>query len=405
MAIEKLTASKIARISKPGKYGDGNGLYLQITKGFVKSWVFRYQIKGVEHYMGLGPLYAVDVKEAREAACKARACLARGGNPLMERAAILLEKKNLEENNKNFDECVVEYIAHHKHEWKSKKHLKQWESSLNTYVSPYFGKMDVREIKTALILRVLEPIWATKTETASRVRERIERVLSWATVHGYREGDNPARWDGHLQELLAKPSRIKTVRHHSSMPYQEIGMFFRRLNAQESIRAKALAFTILTASRTSEALYARWQEIDFARRIWIIPERRMKNSRPHRVPLAEAALQILHALKGLHPDWVFPNMKKKPHNLYYGSAMLELLKKMGYADITVHGFRSTFRVWAAEKTDYPREIVEIALAHKQATATEEAYRRTDFFELRQALMRDWGEWLLHPVFNSIPGQE
>ncbi|MCL2643890.1 MAG: integrase arm-type DNA-binding domain-containing protein [Betaproteobacteria bacterium] len=393
MAIEKLTASKVARISKPGKYSDGNGLYLQVTKSFVKSWVFRYQTNGKEHYMGLGPLHAVDIKEAREKARKARACLSRKVDPLQERMMITIKREKMEgfiEYSKTFDECVIEYIAHHKHGWKSAKHLKQWENSLRTYVSPNFGKMLVREITTVLVLKVLEPIWAIKTETASRLRERIERVLSWATICGYREGDNPARWNGHLQELLPKPSRIKIVRHYPSIPYQEIGEFFRLLNAEESIVARVLEFTIITVCRTSEALYARWQEMDLARCVWIIPGDRMKNGRMHRVPLTDAALKTLGMLKGLHPDWVFPNLKRgKP---YCETVMFNLLRRMKRPGITVHGFRSTFRVWAAERTSYPWEIAEMALAHRQAKAVEEAYQRSDLFERRQALMQDWADW-------------
>jgi len=389
MAIEKLTASKVARISKPGKYGDGNGLYLQVTKTLVKSWVFRFQMNGIEHYMGLGPLHAVNIREAREEAHKIRACLVRKIDPFQYRKTIVAMNKSNNKHDKTFDECVIEYIAHHKHGWKNIKHLKQWENSLRTYASPYIGKMFVRTMTTAHVLEILEPIWATKTETASRLRERIERVLSWAAVCGYREGDNPARWNGHLQELLPKPSRIKIICHHPSIPYQEIGEFFRRLNAQKNIGARALEFTILTACRTSEALYARWQEIDFQQRIWIIPGERTKNRRPHRVPLTDAALKILHALQGEHPDWVFPNRERNRPN--HESIMLDLLRKMNRFDITVHGFRSTFRVWAAEK-GYPRELAELALAHKLASVVEEAYQRSDLFERRRVLMQDWSDW-------------
>jgi integrase len=220
-------------------------------------------------------------------------------------------------------------------------------------------------------------------------------VLSWATIHGYRDGDNPARWNGHLQELLPKPSRIKIIRHYPSMRYQEMGDFFSLLKAQESIVARALEFTILTVCRTSEALRARWREIDLQSKIWTIPAERMKNRRMHRIPLSDAALRILSALKGLHQDWVLPNLKRgKP---FSETAMFELLRKMNRSDVTVHGFRSTFRVWAAETTDYPRELAEMALAHKQATAVEEAYQRSDLFGRRQALMQDWADWCVRSL--------
>jgi len=396
MAIEKLNTSKVSRISRRGKYSDGNGLYLQVTRTLVKSWVFRYQIGGKEHYMGLGPLHAVTLKEAREKAQKARACLVRKIDPLQDHATILSTKKEINEENKTFDECIIAYIAQHKNEWKSIKHLKQWENSLRTYASPYIGQLSIRKISTALILQVLEPIWIIKTETASRLRERIERVLSWAAIYGYREVDNPARWNGHLQELLPRPSRIKDVRHYPSIPYQEIGDFFRLLNAEKSIVARALEFTILTACRTSEALYAKWQEIDFTKNVWRIPAERMKNGRRHRVPLSEATLEILNTLQGLHPEWVFPNLKtRKP---FCESAMFSLLRKMKRPDITVHGFRSSFRVWAAEKA-YPKELAEMTLAHKQASSIEEAYQRSDLFRQRQVLMQDWSDWCTRPPTN------
>ncbi|MCL2876745.1 MAG: tyrosine-type recombinase/integrase [Betaproteobacteria bacterium] len=393
--IEKLSASKVARITKPGKYGDGNGLYLQVTKTLVKSWVFRYQIDNKEHYMGLGPLRLVNLKEARKKAHKARTYLASKIDPLRERQMIISKKKGIDEYDKTFDECIIEYIEHHKSGWKSIKHLKQWESSLATYASPHFGKMPVREISTALVLQALKPIWAIKTETASRLRERIERVLSWASVCGYREGNNPARWDGHLEELLPKPARIKIIRHHPSIPYQEIGEFFRQLNTEEGIAARALEFTIFTVCRTSEALYARWQEIDLARRVWVIPGERTKNGRMHRIPLVDAVLKNLNALKGLHPEWVFPNLKRgKP---FCESVMSVLLRKMNRHDITVHGFRSAFRVWAAEMTNFPREVAEMALAHKQASTVEQAYQRSDLFGRRQALMQNWSDWCVRDL--------
>jgi integrase len=404
MPIEKLTASKVARISMPGKYGDGNGLYLYVTKALVKSWVFRYQLNNREHYKGLGPLYAVSIHEAREEARKARACLARRKPPFQDHTVDVAGKRMPDGYNKTFDECVIEYIALHKHEWQSLKHLKQWESSLCTYASPHFGKALVRKITTALVLQALNQIWTTKTETASRLRERIERVLSWAIVCGYRKGDNPARWDGHLQELLPNPSRLKKIRHYPAMPYQEIGEFFRILGTQQSIKARALEFTILTACRTAESLHARWDEIDFARRLWVIPGERMKSGREHKVPLSDPALSVLSQLKGGHPEWVFPGaIKEKP---LYGGAMRNVLKNVNRGDVTVHGFRSSFRTWAAEQTTFPKELAELALAHKAGTQVEEAYQRSTLFERRRALMQCWADWCgcpCHLSSRSRPG--
>ncbi|MDR3213290.1 MAG: integrase arm-type DNA-binding domain-containing protein [Azoarcus sp.] len=387
--VEKLSASRVARISKPGKYGDGKGLYLQVTKNMSKSWVFRYEMNGAEHYMGLGPLHTVNIDNAREEARKARTCIARGIDPLRERALVAAQNKSMNTNRKTFDDCAAQYIENHKKGWKSEKHQKQWEYSLRTYVSPRFGKINVCDITTSHVLKVLEPIWATKTETAARLRERIERILSWAATLGYRDAENPARWDGHLQELLPPPARVKPVRHHPSMSYHEIGAFFSRLGNERGVAARALQFVILTACRTSEAQAATWQEIDLAQRLWVIPAARMKCGRQHRIPLADAALSILDSLQGAHPEWVFPGGRGRP---LHGSAMLDVLRRMNRGDVTVHGFRSSFRIWAAERTAYPREILELALAHRQGTQVEEAYQRSDLAERRRALMLDWAAW-------------
>ncbi|MDR0672999.1 MAG: integrase arm-type DNA-binding domain-containing protein [Zoogloeaceae bacterium] len=384
MPIEKLTTRQLARISTPGKYGDGGGLYLQVTKKLVKSWVFRFALNGVEHYMGLGPFHAVHIREAREKARKVRTMLTQGVDPLQARET---QDPVFLQGNKTFDDCVAEYIESHKAGWKNSKHLAQWKNSLLTYVSPCFGKRDVREIDTALVLQALTPIWETKTETAARLRERIARTLSFAATRGYREGDNPARWAGHLQELLPRPSRLKKVRHHPAIPYWEIAGFFRRLAEEKGCGAPALAFTILTAARTSEVLLARWTEMDFASRLWTVPAERMKSAREHRVPLSEAALAILRRQAGLHPVWVFPG--KKSDGTLNASILRDTLGRMNRGEATVHGFRSSFRVWAAERTTYPKEVAELALAHKAGTQTEEAYQRSDLLEQRRDLLRDW----------------
>lgn len=388
--IEKLTALKVARIAKPGKYGDGKGLYLQVTKRLAKSWVFRYERNGAEHFMGLGALHTVGLAEAREEARKARVLLFQGIDPLQTRQAAIAKNKAATANNKTFNECVIEYIASHREAWKNEKHQQQWENTLQTYASPHFGKLYVRQITTPLVLKALEPIWKTKTETASRLRERIERVLSWATTSGYREGENPARWHGHLQELLPKPSRLKKVKHHLSMEYQKIGEFFKVLKTESGLAARALELTILTACRTSEVRNARWEEFDFVKQVWVIPAERMKIAREHRVPLVGASLGLLEKLKSEGSPWVFPGGKEDlPLS---NMAMLQLLRRMGCVGVTVHGFRSTFRIWAAEQTDYPKELAELALAHTVGSAVEEAYQRSDLFERRRALMSDWAEW-------------
>lgn len=397
--IEKLTAVKVTRISKPGKYADGKGLYLQVTKALVKSWLFRYELHKEEHAMGLGPLHTVSLAEAREQARSARLLLSQGIDPMQHRAEAIEKAKALKAKNKIFNECMTEYLKSHKDSWSNEKHQKQWEATLLEYACPHFGKMNVRLVNTELVLRALEPIWRTKTETATRVRERIERVLSWASTMGYREGENPARWQGHLQELLPAPSKIKTVEHHPSLPYMEVGALYRLLQVEKGVAARALQFTILTACRTGETIFAKWDEIDFIRSVWEIPKERMKTKKSHRVPLVREALEILERVQGLDPVWVFPGRNlgnpipgRSSGNPMSNMAMANVLKRMQRSDITVHGFRSTFRVWAAEQTDYPKEMAELALAHAVGSAVEEAYQRSDLFERRRALMKDWTAW-------------
>jgi len=388
--INKLTALKIARTSKPGKYGDGKGLYLYVKNSLAKSWVFRYERDGSEHYMGLGAVHIVSLAQAREKARKIHESLAQGIDPLQARKEASMQKRIEKAINITFDTCAVEYISMRKDEWKNEKHRMQWESTLKTYASPYFGEMYVRLIETSHILKALEPIWVIKTETATRLRERIERVLSFATTLGYRAGDNPARWVGHLQELLPKPQKLKKTQHHPSMPYSQVRDFFGLLGKERSLAARALELTILSACRTSEVLLAKWEEFDLSRRVWIIPGERMKSGREHRVPLADAALAILNKVSGMDTIWLFPGTKKgKP---LPNMAMSVLLRRMNQSHATVHGFRSSFRVWAAEKTQHAAELAELALAHSVGSAVEQAYLRSDLFEKRRAMMQDWADW-------------
>ncbi|MCL1825744.1 MAG: integrase arm-type DNA-binding domain-containing protein [Betaproteobacteria bacterium] len=412
--FEKLTALKVARISKPGKYNDGKGLYLYVKESLAKCWVFRYKIEGLEHYMGMGGLGEVSLAQAREKVRQARESLAQGIDPLHARGVATQKKmgkahqtrespmrvteplqiqQQTEKRNasdKTFDQCAKEYIAKRKAEWKCEKHGKQWEYTLFTYASPYFGRMNVRLITTSHILKALDPIWETKTETATRLRERIERVLAWATTIGYREGDNPARWNRHLQELLPKPEKLKKAQHHPSMPYDQVGDFFGLLEKEKGLAARALELTILSACRTSEVLLAKWKEFDLSRRVWIIPGERMKSGREHRVPLVDATLAVLEKVSGMDTIWLFPGAKEgKPLS---NMAMSVLLRRMNQSHVTVHGFRSTFRIWAAEKTQHARELAELALAHSVGTAVEQAYLRSDLFEKRRAIMQDWAEW-------------
>jgi len=388
--IEKLTALKVARLNQPGRYADGKGLYLQITKTLAKSWIFRYERDGKERFMGLGPTHSVGLADARELARVARSRLALGKDPLDERNAEVQAAKVEKLSNSDFDTCAAEYIKSRQDEWKSEKHRKQWEATLRVHVSPHIGKLAVRRITTPLVMKVLQPIWKTKTETASRIRERIERILSWAAKQGYREGENPARWDGHLEELLPKPSRLKKVVHHPALPYREVGAFIRDLKQELGFGARALEFTILTACRTGEVLGATWGEIDFRRHVWTIPAERMKNSKEHRVPLTNSAEEVLKKVRGFHPTIVFPGRKKD--SLLSNMAMLGVLENLARPGLTVHGFRSSFRDWAAEMTQYPETIAEMCLAHTVGNAVENAYRRSDLFNRRRELMSDWAKW-------------
>jgi len=386
--IEKLSPSNVARLKKPGKYNDGGGLYLQVSRRGIKSWIFRYERQGEERCMGLGAIHAVSIGEARNAASKARARLAQGIDPLQDR--MLNGSGEQKPKDKTFDECVAAYVASHRSGWKSAQHARQWERQLQIYISPSLGRIHVRLIETAHIVRVLEPIWVSQTETATRLRGRIERVLSWATVSGYREGENPARWRGHLQVLLPAPAKLRRVHHHAAMPYEEISAFYERLCARKGKASRALAFIILTACRSNEVLQARWEEIDFERAIWTIPPERMKNGHTHRVPLVGAMLEILRRQQGQDPIWVFPG--RTPGKPLTQDAILAVLHRMVESKVTVHGFRSSFRVWAAERTEHPKEVPELALAHAVGSLVELAYQRSDLIERRRALMQEWCEY-------------
>jgi integrase len=337
--------------------------------------------------MGLGALHTVSLNEARIAAHRVRSRLALGFDPIQDR----LLGGRPKANDKTFDECVAAYISRHCKGWRSVKHAQQWEQSLRDYASPHIGRLHVRSIDTAHVLQALEPIWVARIETASRLRSRIERVLAWATISGYREGENPARWKGHLQELLPPPAKVREVRHYPSMPYQEIGAFLRQLTTRKGDAARALAFTILTACRSAEAREARWEEIDLGEATWTIPPKRMKAGKAHRVPLTAAMLGILRGQQGRDAAWVFPG--KKPGSPLSGDAILAVLRRMGVG-VTVHGFRSTFRVWAAECVDCPKEVPELALAHAVGSAVEAAYQRSDLFGRRRALMQAWNDFCM-----------
>lgn len=386
--MPKLTALAISRISERGLYNDGDGLYLQITARGTKSWIFRYRVDGRLRDHGLGSAKTLTLAEAREIARDCRKLRLSGIDPIDHKQKRRVAEKLEAARAISFQNCAEAYIAAHKASWKNEKHVAQWSATLATYAYPVFGELPVADVDVALIMKALEPIWTEKPETAARLRGRIERVLDWAKVSGFRDGENPARWRGNLSHLLPQRGKVKRVEHHKALPYKDMPDFWKALTKHTGTAAQALRFTILTAARTGETLGATWDEIDLKERVWTVPADRMKAGREHRVPLTPAAVVIIEAMKKERSnEFIFPGLKKdKPLS---NMALLKMLKDMGRNDLTVHGFRSTFRDWAAECSDMPREVAEAALAHTLDNKVEAAYRRTDFFEKRIALMEAW----------------
>jgi integrase len=381
--------------AKPGRLCDGGGLYLQCTTGSdkkpKKSWVFRYVPKGGrERQMGLGACETVNLAHARTAAAEYRKLLQQRIDPQDHRAAAEAAKKVSDAKAMTFDQCRDSYIAAHRAGWKNLKHAAQWKSTLQTYATPVFGVLPVGAVDTALVMKALEPIWSTKPETATRVRGRIEAILNWAKVRGYRDGENPAQWRGHLDHLLPKRSKVKAVEHHAALPYTEIGAFMIALREREGMAARALEFAILTAARTGEALGAQWDEIDVEAKLWTIPAARM-SGREHRVPLSDQALVVLGPLCGKKgkTTHVFPGERRAGLS---NMALLMVLRRMENEHLTAHGFRSTFRDWAGDATTFQRETVEGALAHVIGDQAEQAYRRSDALEKRRKLMEAWAAY-------------
>jgi len=396
----RLTKLKVEKLKKPGRYGDGGGLALQISKWGTKAWLFRYERDGREHQMGLGPLMTISLAEARQRATNARKVLLDGLDPIAARKEGRLAARLEAARQIKFQDCAEKYIASHEAGWRNEKHRTQWKSTLAKYAYPAIGDLPVSAIDTALIIKIIEPLWGKKTETASRLRGRIEKVLDWAKVRGFREGENPARWHGHLDHLLPKKSKIAAVKHHPALPYTEIPAFMAGLRARDGIGARALEFTVLTAARTGATIGATRDEVDVASRVWTVPPERAGTKitgdepKPRRVPLCDRALEILQSL---------PREKGNPH-VFIGAkagksltnmAMLELMREMR-PEYVPHGFRSTFKDWCSETTNYPGEVSEAALWHVVADEVEAAYRRGDLFEKRRRLMRDWARYCSQP---------
>ena len=392
----KLTALKADKVKASGYYGDGGGLFLQVSRYGTKSWVFRFKANGRLREMGLGSLDTYSLAEARERARNCRKLRDEGKDPIEERNAARLAVKLEATKAITFEQCAERYIAAHRAGWRNGKHRDQWSSTLETYVNPIIGALPVQAIDTTLVMKAVEPIWNEKPETASRVRGRIEAILDWATARGFRAGENPARWRGHLDKLLPKKTKVRRIEHHAALPYREIAAFVAELRSQEGIAARALEFAILTAARTGEVIGALWGELDLADRLWTIPAERMKADKEHRVPLSDAAIAILEDLQRTrHGDYVFPGGRAgRPIS---NMAMTMTLRRMGRGELTVHGFRSSFRDWAAERTGFPAEVAEMALAHAVSDKVEAAYRRGDLFQKRRQLMDAWARYCATPA--------
>ena len=394
-----LSTIKVAKLQEPGRYGDGGGLYLQISQWRTKAWLFRFERDGRERQMGLGPVDLLSLAAARERAKAARLLLLDGLDPIEHRNAARLAAHLEAANQVTFEECAETFIRSHAPGWTNPKHDAQWRSTLKNYAYPILGPLPVGKVDTTFILKVLEPIWMTKTETANRVRGRIEQVLDWARVRGYRAGDNPARWKGHLDHLLAAKSKISPTKHRAALPFKELPAFCSTLQTSEDVSAKALEFVILTAARTGEVRLMRPDELERDERLWIIPAARTKSKREHRVPLSDRAMNILVTIGAFESgrQYVFPGRLRGPLS---DMTMLKLLQS-SHPDLTVHGFRSTFKDWAAETTMHENIVTEMALGHVVGDEVEAAYRRGDLFQKRRALMDDWANYCGGPQVRGV----
>jgi integrase len=390
-ASNRLSAVEVKNATEKGMHHDGGGLYLQVSASGAKSWIFRFMLDGHAREMGLGPIHTIPLAEARKRAAECRRMRLDGMDPIDARSTQRDAKRLEAAKAMTFGACAAAYIDVHKAGWQNAKHREQWTNTLNTYAGPVFGSLPVQAVDVGLVMKALEPIWQTKPETASRLRGRIEAVLDWATVRGYRKGENPARWRGHLDKLLPARRKVRKVEHHPALPYDELADFIAALRSQEGVAARALEFLILTAARTGEVIGAQWDEIDLEEKTWVVPAARMKAGREHRVPLSATAVVVLQQMKEIREsEFIFRGGKKgKPLS---NMAMLAVLKRMQRGELTAHGFRSSFRDWAAERTNFPHEVAEMALAHTVGDKVEAAYRRGDLLQKRRQIMDTWARF-------------
>ena len=399
------TTIGLRKMTTPGRYSDGarSGLWLQVRSPENRSWLYRFTLAGRSRDMGLGHIDRVTLAEAREMAAAARRLVRQGIDPIRHRTEAKSERRAALVQA-TFRQTATLFIAAQAPGWRNAKHAAQWTATLEEYVYPHFGERPVNAILTADVLAALTPIWTTKPETASRVRGRIEAVLDYAKARAWRDGENPARWKGHTANMLAPRAKLAAVEHHPALPWQQMPTFMAELREQAGIAALALQFTILTAARTGEVIGATWGEVDLTAATWTVPAARMKGGREHRVPLPKPALALLRELASVGTDpagFVFPGGRIGAG--LSGMAMTALLRRMGRSEITVHGFRSTFRDWCGEAADYPRELAEAALSHALRDKVEAAYRRGDALEKRRAMMATWAEHCTRPP--PAPGME
>jgi integrase len=418
--LAALTAPEVRSLVKGGRsalHADGGGLYLAIEGAGRARWAFRYMRRGRAREMGLGSIVSVSLAGARTAAAAARDVLRQGGDPIDNRRA---DEATIVNDGRSFSKAAEAYIAAHSPAWRNAKHAAQWRATLDTYASPVFGAIHVSEVATPNILQALQPIWLDKPETAARLRGRIEAVIDYATAHGWRTGDNPARWKGHLASVLPRRAAVAPQRHHPALPWPRLPAFFIALGAHTGVAKLALRLAILTAARTEEVLGATWAEFDLVNALWTVPAVRMKSGRAHRVPLSAPAVAVLdeaRQLRGIASDHAFPGFKRgRPLS---NMALLALTRRMNEPDadaspaalppwvdadgrrVVPHGFRSTFRDWCEETTSTPHAVAEAALAHVVGDKTEAAYRRGDLFDKRRALMEAWGRYATSEI-SDLP---
>lgn len=396
VAINKLSVLKIKNLKLVGYYNDGNGLYLQISKFNSKNWVFRYKFANKKREMGLGSINILTLAEARQKVIELKKMLLDGLDPITLKNEKRRKNQIKQLTKKTFKECAIAYINNNKGGWKSRKTEQHWTNTLINYTYPIIGELDIEDIEIDHILSIFQPLWHEKTETASKLRGRIEKIIDFAIVNKNRKNkENPARWKNNLEHILPKKNDVHEVRHHPSLDYRQIPIFMKELSKRDGISIRALEFSILTATRSNETRRAKWEEIDFKNAVWTIPENRMKKGIEHRIPLTKQTISLLKKLYVVKDcDLVFPSNNNRALS---DMALTSILRKMGYKDnngnvITQHGFRSTFRDWAGETTHHKREVCEQAIAHKLAKGAEAAYQRGDFFEKRKELMKEWNNY-------------